>query len=114
VTVLLLALDPVSFILGFLLGYLYYRWDVPLYLFNIVDAHLYPLAVFLGITPTYELVVQVYVYPLVGSGQGVILVPFQTLRIPLVGQLGIVVPRGRLRKLSSRMQPACLGHTRRR
>jgi hypothetical protein len=68
VTVLLLALDPCSFILGFLLGYLYYRWDIPLYLFDIIDARLYPLAVFLGVVPTYELVAQVYVYPLVGSG----------------------------------------------
>jgi hypothetical protein len=69
VTVLLLALDPVSLIFGFLLGYLYYCWDIPLYLFDIVDARLYPLTVFFSVTPMYELVVQVYVYPLVRSGQ---------------------------------------------
>jgi hypothetical protein len=69
VTVLSLTLDPLSFILGFFLGYLYYRWDIPLFLFDIVDARLYPLAIFLGIEPTYELIAQVYVYPLVGSGQ---------------------------------------------
>jgi hypothetical protein len=69
VTVLSLTLDPLSFILGFFLGYLYYRWNIPLFLFDIVDARLYPLAVFLGIEPTYELIAQVYVYPLVGSGQ---------------------------------------------
>jgi hypothetical protein len=68
VTVLSLTLDPLSFILGFFLGYLYYRWDIPLFLFDIVDARLYPLAVLLGVEPTYELVAQVYVYPLVGSG----------------------------------------------
>jgi hypothetical protein len=69
VTVLSLALDPFSFILGFLLGYLYYRWDIPIYLFDLVDARLYLLAVFFGVVPTYELIAQVYVYPLVGSGQ---------------------------------------------
>jgi hypothetical protein len=69
VTVLSFILDPVSFVLGFLLGYLYYRWDIPLYLFDVIDARLYPLAVFFGVVPTYELVAQVYVYPLVGSGQ---------------------------------------------
>jgi hypothetical protein len=69
VTVLSLTLDPLSFILGFFLSYLYYRWDIPLFLFDIVDARHYPLAVFLGVEPTYELIAQVYVYPLVGSGQ---------------------------------------------
>jgi hypothetical protein len=69
VTVLLFALDPRSFILGFLIGYLYYRWEIPLYLFDILDERLYPLAVFFSVVPTYELVIQVYVYPLVGSGQ---------------------------------------------
>jgi hypothetical protein len=68
VTVLLLTLDPISFILGFVLGYLYYRWDLPLYIFDLVDARLYPIAVFFGVVSTYELVAQVYVYPLVGSG----------------------------------------------
>jgi hypothetical protein len=68
VTVLLLTLDPISFILGFVLGYLYYRWDIPLYIFDLVDARLYPIAVFFGVVPTYELIAQVYVYPLVGSG----------------------------------------------
>jgi hypothetical protein len=68
-TVLLIALDPCSFLFGFLLGYLYYRWDIPLYLFDIINAHLYPLAVFFGVDPTYELVAQVYVYQLVESGQ---------------------------------------------
>jgi hypothetical protein len=81
VTVLLLALDPVSFILRFLLGYLYYRWDIPLYCFDIIDARLYPLAVFFGVTPTYKLVVQVYIYPLVGSGHWV-------RRSPCAGELG--------------------------
>jgi hypothetical protein len=61
VTVLLLALDPISFILGCLLGYLYYRWDIPLYLFDIVDTRLYPLMVFFSVVPTYKLVAQVYV-----------------------------------------------------
>jgi hypothetical protein len=68
VTILLLALDPISFILGFVLGYLYYRWDIPLYIFDLIDARLYPIAVFFSIVPTYELIAQVYVYPLVGSG----------------------------------------------
>jgi hypothetical protein len=68
VTVLFLALDPISFIIGFILGYLYYHWDIPLYLFNLVDAHLYPLAVFFSVVLTYELIAEVYVYPLVGSG----------------------------------------------
>jgi hypothetical protein len=68
VTVLSFILDPVSFTLGFLLGYFYYCWDIPLYLFDVVDARLYPLAVFFGVVPTYELIAQVYIYPLVGSG----------------------------------------------
>jgi hypothetical protein len=69
VTVPSLTLDPLSFILGFLLGYLFNRWDIPLFLFDIIDTHLYLLAVFLGVVPTYKLIAQVYIYPLVGSGQ---------------------------------------------
>jgi hypothetical protein len=69
VTVLLLkTLDPLSFILGLLLGYLCCLWHIPLYLFDLVDARLYPLAVLLGIEPLYEIIVQIYVFPLVGSG----------------------------------------------
>jgi hypothetical protein len=69
VTVLLLALDPFSFILDFFLGYLYHHWDIPVYLFDLIDTRLYPLAVFFGIVPTYELIAQVYVYLWVRSGQ---------------------------------------------
>jgi hypothetical protein len=50
------------------LGYLCCLWHIPLYLFDLVDARLYPLAVLLGVKPLYEIIVQVYVFPLVGSG----------------------------------------------
>jgi hypothetical protein len=68
VTILLRALDPFSFILGLLLGFLC-CWDIPFYLFGLVDARCDPLAVFFGLIPTYELIAQVYIYLLVGSGQ---------------------------------------------
>jgi hypothetical protein len=69
VTVLSLTLDAFSFIFSLLVGYLYHRWDIPLFLFDLVDARLYPLTIFLGIEPTYKLIAQVYVYPFVRSGQ---------------------------------------------
>jgi hypothetical protein len=57
------------FILGLLLGYLCCLWHISLYLFDLADARLYPLAVFFSVEPLYKLIAQVYVFPLVGSGQ---------------------------------------------
>jgi hypothetical protein len=57
-----------SFILSLSLGYLCCRWDVPHSIFDVVDHRLYPVAAFLGVTSFYEVVIQLYVYPLLGSG----------------------------------------------
>jgi hypothetical protein len=47
---------------------LYYPWDIPLFVFNIVNAQLYPLAVFFCVKQSYKVVTQLYIYPLVGLG----------------------------------------------
>jgi hypothetical protein len=72
-----LTLEPLTFILGLVLGYLCCRWDVPHSVFDTVDNRLYPIAVFLGVVPYYELVVQLYVYPLLGSGHRIFSSTFQ-------------------------------------
>jgi hypothetical protein len=53
------------FILGLILGYLCCLWHIPLYLFDLIDARLYPLAIFFSVEPPYVLIAQVYVFSLV-------------------------------------------------
>jgi hypothetical protein len=54
--------------MGVLLGFLICRWNVLAYVLGPVDDYLYLVAHFLGIEELYDLVVQLYLWPLLESG----------------------------------------------
>jgi hypothetical protein len=69
VTGLLFPLELVSFPVGILLGFLICRWNVLPYILGPVDDYLYLVARLLGVEELYDFVVQLYLWPLIESGQ---------------------------------------------
>jgi hypothetical protein len=62
------VLELISFPVGVVLGFLICRWDILPYIFGPIDDYLYLVARFLGVEELYDLVVQLYLWPLLESG----------------------------------------------
>jgi hypothetical protein len=58
----------ISFPVGVILGFLICRWNVLPFILGPIDDYFYLIMRFLGVEELYDLIVQIYLWPLIKSG----------------------------------------------